>query len=94
MAMPGMDGVQASAPASATSVGTRSAPSNSGGDRPCNAPRAPEGCQSMVACAPTAISAEKVAVLDAVRDRTPVVVAAFLKPLSEIQTPELPPPRA
>jgi hypothetical protein len=61
---------------------------------PCTFPWAPDGCQSMAPCAPTALSshAEALRVLHAVP--SPVASLDVRTPPSVKSPPELPPPRA
>jgi hypothetical protein len=61
---------------------------------PCTFPWAPDGCQSMAPCAPTALTshAEALRVLHAVP--SPVASLDVRTPASIKSPPELPPPRA
>jgi len=61
---------------------------------PCGLPWAPSGCQSMVPCSPSAITAENAVVPEIAPAHFLVASAAFLTPPSETKRPELPPPRA
>ena len=71
-----------------------SAPSSKGGERPCEFPWAPNGCDAMAPCAPAAITVASVTVLQ--DQRVPEVPATLelLAPTSVSRAPELPPPRA
>jgi len=61
---------------------------------PCRFPWAPDGCQSMVPCAPAALTSATAGLghSNAVPDR--IAVGVSLTPLSVTTPPELPPPRA
>jgi hypothetical protein len=61
---------------------------------PCRFPWAPDGCQSMVSCAPAAIASAATTLgrISAVPER--ITVGVSLTPLSVTTPPELPPPRA
>jgi hypothetical protein len=61
---------------------------------PCKFPWAPDGCQSMVPCAPAALTSGTTALAhtSAVPER--IAVGVSLTPLSVTTPPELPPPRA
>lgn len=61
---------------------------------PCKFPWAPDGCQSMVPCAPAALASAAPVLehADAAPER--IAVGVSLTPLSVTTLPELPPPRA
>jgi hypothetical protein len=61
---------------------------------PCGLPSAPGACQSMVACAPTAVASQPVGISATSGTELRVASAAVLTPSSETIAPELPPPRA
>jgi hypothetical protein len=60
---------------------------------PCGLPSAPSACQSMVACAPTAVASERVGISATSGSMLRVASVAVLTPSSETIAPELPPPR-
>ena len=57
-------------------------------------PSAPSACQSMVACAPTAVASQHVGISATSGAIVRVASVAVLPPSSETIAPELPPPRA
>jgi hypothetical protein len=86
----GMTSTHAAAQATAQNV----APVQKAPAAPCKFPWAPDGCQSMVPCAPAAL-ASPAATLNhgaSVPERTAPYIA--VAPLSVATAPELPPPRA
>ena len=61
---------------------------------PCRFPWAPNGCQSMAPCAPTALTVSSFAVAPEAPAPVALVELLVLPPLSISLAPELPPPRA
>jgi hypothetical protein len=61
---------------------------------PCRFPWAPDGCQSMVPCAPVALRSAVVALGHINVGPERIAVGVSLTPLSVTMPPELPPPRA
>ncbi len=64
------------------------------GNRPCEFPWAPSGCNAMAPCAPTAITVASVTALQAQRVPEVRMTLELLEPTSISRAPELPPPRA
>ena len=63
-------------------------------ERPCDLPWAPDGCQSMVPCAPAALAAAPDVVPTPRAVHAGVTGSVVLAPPSLLIPPELPPPRA
>lgn len=61
---------------------------------PCKFPWAPDGCQSMVTCAPAALTSGTTVLGHSTAVPQRIAVGVSLTPLSVTTAPELPPPRA
>jgi hypothetical protein len=61
---------------------------------PCRFPWAPDGCQSMVPCAPAALASSPAALNRGGPVPERIAVGVSLTPASVTTPPELPPPRA
>ena len=74
---------------------TLAAPSVPAPDKaPCQLPWAPDGCQSMVACAPVAVQSAAISFAAPVRRAAVALIVDVATPESLTRAPELPPPRA
>ncbi len=90
MSMP--NAVDAPSPFASTGSLTGEAPAPD--PAPCGVPSAPSACQSMVACAPTAVASQRIGISATLGAMVRVASATVLPPSSETKAPELPPPRA
>ncbi len=61
---------------------------------PCRFPWAPNGCQNMAPCAPSALTVPSAENLSPLHERVELRALAVLVPLAPSLAPELPPPRA
>lgn len=61
---------------------------------PCRFPWAPNGCQNMAPCAPSALTVPSAERLSLPNERVEIRALAALVPLAPSLAPELPPPRA
>lgn len=84
----------ADAPSPVASMGSTTGEAPAADPAPCGLPSAPSACQSMVACAPTAVASQRVGVSATSGATLRVASVVVLKPSSETIAPELPPPRA
>jgi len=84
----------ADAPSPVGSMGSTTGEAPAPDPAPCGLPSAPSACQSMVACAPTAVASQRVGISAPSGAMVRVASVAVLTPSSETIAPELPPPRA
>ena len=84
----------ADAPSPVANMGSTTGEAPATDPAPCGLPWAPSGCQSMVACTPTAVASQGVGISATSGARVRVASVAVLTPSSETIAPELPPPRA